>query len=93
LTPETFYKCRQRYNHGMTQAAEEILQKALELPEKDRERIADALLLSVHASDEAAFEEEWGPEIQRRISEIDEGKVEMRPWDETLDRLEKRLVR
>jgi len=76
----------------MTQAAEEILQQALQLPEEDRERIADSLLRSVHGDDESTFEEEWGPEIQRRIAEIDEGKVEMRPWDETLERLEKRLA-
>ncbi len=77
----------------MTQAAEDILQKALELPEEDRERIADALLLSVHGPEETTFEEEWGPEIQRRIAEIDEGKVEMRPWDETMAELKARYVR
>jgi ubiquinone biosynthesis protein UbiJ len=37
--------------------------------------------------------EEWKLEINRRIAEIDDGKVEMRSWDETLERLEKRLAR
>ncbi len=76
----------------MTQTAEEILQQALQLPEEERERIADALLSSLHGSEETTFDEEWGSEIQRRIAEIDEGKVEMRPWDETLERLQKRLT-
>jgi putative addiction module component (TIGR02574 family) len=77
----------------MTQAAEELLQQALQLPEEDRERIADSLLRSLPGSDETTFEEEWGPEIQRRIAEIDEGKVEMRPWDETMAELKARFVR
>lgn len=77
----------------MTQAAEEILQKALELPEEDRDRIADSLWRSVHGGTAESIAEEWNIEIERRIAEIDEGKVEMRPWDETLERLEKRLNR
>ncbi len=77
----------------MTQAAEEILQKALQLPEEDRDRIADSLWRSVHGGTAESIAEEWNIEIERRIAEIDEGKVEMRPWDETLERLEKRLTR
>ena len=77
----------------MTQAAEEILQKALELPEEYRDRIADSLLRSVHGGTAESIAEEWNIEIERRIAEIDEGKVEMRPWDETLERLEKSLNR
>jgi putative addiction module component (TIGR02574 family) len=77
----------------MTQAAEEILQKALELPEEDRDRIADSLWRSVHGGTTESIAEEWNIEIERRVAEIDEGKVEMRPWDETLERLEKRFLR
>jgi putative addiction module component (TIGR02574 family) len=77
----------------MTQAAEEILQKALQLPEEDRDRIADSLWRSVHGGTAESIAEEWNIEIERRIAEIDEGEVEMRPWDETLERLEKRLAR
>jgi putative addiction module component (TIGR02574 family) len=77
----------------MTQAAEEILQQALQLPEEDRERIADSLLRSLHGSEETTFEEEWGPEIQRRIAEIDEGKVQLLPGDEVMARLRARFAR
>jgi putative addiction module component (TIGR02574 family) len=73
----------------MTQA-EEILQKALELPEEDRERIAESLLWSVNSDDESTFEEEWGSEIQRRIAEIDEGKVQLIPGNEVMARLRAR---
>jgi len=77
----------------MTQAAEEILQKALQLPEEDRERIGESLLRSVHGDDESTFEEEWGPEIERRIAEIDEGKVQLLPGDEVMARLRARFAR
>ncbi len=77
----------------MTQAAEELLQKALELPEEDRDRIADSLWRSVHGGTAESIAQEWRIEIERRIAEIDEGKVEKRPWDETLERLEKKLTR
>ena len=43
----------------MTQAAEEILQKALELPEEDRDRIADSLWRSVHGGTAESIAEEW----------------------------------
>jgi putative addiction module component (TIGR02574 family) len=77
----------------MTQAAEEILQKALQLPEEDSERIADSLLRRLHGSEETTFDEEWGPEIQRRIGEIDEGKVQLLPGDEVMARLRARFAR
>lgn len=77
----------------MTQAAEEILQKALELPEEDRDRIADSLWRSVHGADDATIEQEWAAEAERRIAELDKGKVQTRPWSETLDKLQARLSR
>jgi putative addiction module component (TIGR02574 family) len=77
----------------MTQVAEEILQQALQLPEEDRERIAESLLGSIHSSDESTFEEEWGPEIERRIAEIDAGKVQLLPGDEVMARLRARFAR
>jgi len=77
----------------MTQAAEEILQQALQLPEEDRELIGESLLRSVHGDDESTFEEEWGPEIERRIAEIDEGKVQLLPGDEVMARLRARFAR
>jgi putative addiction module component (TIGR02574 family) len=77
----------------MTQAAEEILQKALELPEEDRDRIADSLWRSVHGVGDESVEEAWTAETERRIAELDQGKVQTRPWSETLDKLQARLSR
>jgi putative addiction module component (TIGR02574 family) len=77
----------------MTQAAEEILQKALELPEEDRDRIADSLWRSVHGGTAESIAQEWNLEIERRIAEIDEGKVQLVPGDEVMARLRARFAR
>jgi putative addiction module component (TIGR02574 family) len=77
----------------MTQAAEEILQKALELPEADRERIADALWRSAHGWTVESIAEEWKIEIQRRIAEIDSGKVELIPGEEVMASLRSRFAK
>ncbi len=76
----------------MTQAAEELLQQALQLPEEDRDRIAEALWRSL---DEAhpGLHEEWTAEVNRRIAEIDEGKVQLIPGEEVMARLRARLPR
>lgn len=77
----------------MTQAAEELLQKALELPEEDRDRIADSLWRSVHSKENPSVEEAWADEAERRAAEVDEGNAETRPWSETLEKLQARLSR
>jgi putative addiction module component (TIGR02574 family) len=77
----------------MTQAAEEILQKALKLPEEDRDRIADSLWRSVHGGTAESIAQEWKIEIERRITEIDEGNVQLVPGDEVMARLRARLAR
>jgi putative addiction module component (TIGR02574 family) len=77
----------------MTQAAEEILQKALELPEEDRDRIADSLWRSVHGAGSETIAKEWNDEIERRIAEVDAEKVRLEPWDETMAELKARYSR
>jgi putative addiction module component (TIGR02574 family) len=77
----------------MTQAAEELLQKALELPEEDRDRLADSLWRSVHGGTAESIAAEWNIEIKSRIAEIDEGKVQLVPGDEVMTRLRTRLAR
>lgn len=75
----------------MSQTAEELLQKALQLPKEDRDRIADSLWRSVHGKENQSIEEAWADEAERRTAEVDEGKAETRPWSETLDRLQAKL--
>jgi len=67
----------------------EILNSALQQPEKDRARIAEALIASLDIKTEPNVEQAWQQEIDKRLSEIDKGVVKCIPWEEVRDRLYK----
>jgi len=56
---------------------EEILSAALALPPDMRAALADHLLASLDGEDQKRIDALWAEEAERRIHEIDEGKVEM----------------
>jgi putative addiction module component (TIGR02574 family) len=58
------------------------LQVALQLKEKERAEIAAILMQSLDEDADPAAEEEWDAEIQKRLDEIDSGKVKMLSWRE-----------
>ncbi len=64
-----------------------IIKEALEKPEIERARIAETLISSLHELPSRDIEEAWQKEIQRRVQEVDSGKVECIPWEEIRDRL------
>ena len=61
----------------MLDSFEEILSAALSLTPDERAMLADLLLVSLDAPNQKQIDAAWTEEIERRISEIDEGKVEM----------------
>ncbi len=72
-----------------TAITNEILNKALLQPEKDRARIAEALIASLDIKTDPDIELAWQQEIDKRLSEIDKGVVKCIPWEEVRDRLYK----
>ena len=58
----------------MSQAAEQILEAAMALPEAERAALASALWESVEEEPEHALLPEWRAEIRRRIEESDRGE-------------------
>src|SRR6267142_2206927 len=56
---------------------EEILSAALALPSGLRAALADHLLTSLDGPDQKRIDALWGEEAERRLREIDEGRVEM----------------
>jgi putative addiction module component (TIGR02574 family) len=76
----------------MTAEVPELLKKALALPPEARAELADSLLESLDAEPaDEGVEAAWSVEIQRRIEEIDSGKVKMIPYEE-VRRLAARLA-
>ncbi len=71
----------------MSEAAEDLLKKALSLDEKDRASIAGALIESLHGEPETGVEEAWEAEIKRRVGELDARSVETVPWSAVRARL------
>jgi putative addiction module component (TIGR02574 family) len=55
---------------------DEILSAALSLPPYERAMLADRLLASLDGSNQKEIDAAWAEEAERRMREIDEGKVE-----------------
>jgi putative addiction module component (TIGR02574 family) len=66
----------------MTEEVSELLKKALALPAEARAALAGSLLDSLEDTVDASAEEMWSQEIERRIEELDSGKVKPIPWAE-----------
>ncbi|MDF1489258.1 addiction module protein [Tessaracoccus caeni] len=64
----------------MTAGVEEIREAALMLGERDRAELARELLASLEAGHES-LPHGWDDEIQRRLDDVREGRVETIPWD------------
>lgn len=63
----------------MTSKAKKLLDNALRLSPAERENLAGKLFDSLETVDPDA-EAAWQAEIERRIAELDQGKVKPIPW-------------
>ncbi len=71
---------------------EDLINEAMALPVELRARLADELLKSLNPS-EAEIDALWAAEAERRISEIESGKVKPIPGEQVFEELRKRLGR
>jgi putative addiction module component (TIGR02574 family) len=71
----------------MATLAEELYQKALDLEQKERAALAARLIESLDREVEEGVEAAWLAEVERRMEELDSGKVQSIPWDEVRARL------
>ena len=70
---------------------DEILSAALDLEPKLRAMLAAHLLESLDDSEQVEIDSAWSEEVERRIREIDEGRVELIPGEEVLAELRSRF--
>jgi putative addiction module component (TIGR02574 family) len=68
-----------------SETVETLEAAALELTPADRARLVDRLIATLDADPE--IEEAWAAEIERRQTEIENGKVSLLPGSETLTKL------
>jgi putative addiction module component (TIGR02574 family) len=72
--------------------AEDLIKEAMSLPVELRARLVDELLKSLNPS-QADIDELWAAEAEKRVSEIESGKVKPIPGEEVFRDLRKRLGR
>ena len=72
----------------------EILDKALLLPDHERARIAEQLIITLDEAAEPRHEVElaWQEEVERRLNQIDNGEVQCIAWEEVRERLRGKYV-
>lgn len=70
---------------------DEVLRAALDLPPKARAMLAGHLMESLDGPEHVDIDAAWSEEIERRIRDIDEGKVELIPGAEVLAELRSRF--
>jgi putative addiction module component (TIGR02574 family) len=66
----------------MMQDAQELLKKALALPDKERADLAGSLIDSLDDTVDENAEAAWQEEIVRRLEDVPSGKVKTTSWDE-----------
>ena len=80
----------------MTQAASELLNAILALPEPDRSEVVDRLSDAVEPPEDlhppAGLHPAWGPELRRRAAQLDSGEVKGIPHEEVMRKAYARLA-
>src|ERR1700732_3028898 len=66
----------------MMQEAQELLKKALALPDKERADLAGSLIDSLDDTVDENAEAAWQEEIVRRLEDVQSGKVKTTSWDD-----------
>jgi putative addiction module component (TIGR02574 family) len=66
----------------MTQEAQELLQKALALPENERAELAGSLIASLDATVDQDVDAAWQQEVVLRQRGVESGKVKTVSWEE-----------
>lgn len=66
----------------MPRTARELLSEALHLPSSDRGQLASSLIDSLDATADPDAGQAWPEEIERRLEEMDAGRVPLVPWAE-----------
>jgi putative addiction module component (TIGR02574 family) len=72
--------------------ADELINEAISLPVELRARLVDELLKSLNPS-QAEIDELWAAEAERRVGEIESGKVKPIPGEQVFRELRERLGR
>ena len=71
----------------MTTLAKKIFDEALSLPADARLTLVDRLLSSLNLPTQAAIDQLWAEEAERRVAEIDHGDVRLVPGEQVFEKI------
>lgn len=63
-------------------AKQNVIEQALRLTEAERLEVAEAVYQSLEGPADAGAEQAWSTEIQKRIADLDAGRVKLVPWSQ-----------
>lgn len=69
----------------------EIEKSALNLDRKNKARLADKLLQSIHGDIDPDVEQAWIQEVQKRKESLESGEASLHPSSEVLNEARKRI--
>ena len=75
----------------MSRTFTELWKEASELSEKDRADHAGLVIESLEGEPDEDVAAAWAAEIERRVAELEAGRVKSIPWEEVRQRLVDRL--
>lgn len=67
---------------ALSSEAQQVFEAAMKLPEPERSKLAHKLASTVDPTSDPEWQAAWGPEIARRIAEIENGTAKLHTWDE-----------
>ena len=77
----------------MITATAKLADQVLSLPCEDRIYLVDRLLQSLNAPSREEIDRLWAEEAERRIEELDSGKVEAIPGEQVFAEIRERLAK
>lgn len=78
------------YHGDMDASFEQIQQSAMSLSDSERAELAASLIGSLDPQFDKNADEAWAAEIQRRIESLDNGEVNLIPWDDVIREMRNR---
>ena len=70
----------------MSRTVDALVSQAQSLPDEERALLVERLMLTLHDY-QAEVDAAWEIEIERRIDDIDSGRVKTIPWEEAKETL------
>jgi putative addiction module component (TIGR02574 family) len=72
---------------ALSSEAQQLFEAAMKLPEPERAKLADKLAMTVDPMADPEWQAAWGPEIARRIAEVENGTAKLHDWEDVRRRL------